>query len=198
MTTALLLSGGMDSIALAYWKRPNLCFTIDYGQRCAIAEISAAEKICSELDLQHDIITIDCSKLGSGDLSNHPPNHHAPFTDWWPFRNQLLITIAAMRSIELGTESLLIGSVKSDSGHADGRVEFIRLIDKLLRFQEGNIRIKAPAIDMSTVELVQKSGIPFSLLCWSHSCHTGNIACGACRGCNKHRSSMIDLGYEDY
>ena len=34
---ALLLSGGMDSIALAFWKRPEIAITIDYGQRAAEA-----------------------------------------------------------------------------------------------------------------------------------------------------------------
>ena len=38
MNTALLLSGGMDSIALAYWKRPDIALTIDYGQAAADAE----------------------------------------------------------------------------------------------------------------------------------------------------------------
>ena len=31
MTTGLLLSGGIDSSALAFWKRPQVCFTVDYG-----------------------------------------------------------------------------------------------------------------------------------------------------------------------
>ncbi len=36
--TAILLSGGMDSIALAYWKRPELAITINYGQKPFLAE----------------------------------------------------------------------------------------------------------------------------------------------------------------
>jgi len=36
---AILLSGGLDSIALAYWLRPQIAVTIDYGQRPARAVI---------------------------------------------------------------------------------------------------------------------------------------------------------------
>ena len=36
---AILLSGGMDSIALAYWKKPAHSITIDYGQKAANAEM---------------------------------------------------------------------------------------------------------------------------------------------------------------
>ena len=42
MKTALLLSGGMDSIAIAWWKRPDIALTLDYGQQAANAEIKAA------------------------------------------------------------------------------------------------------------------------------------------------------------
>ena len=31
----LLLSGGMDSISIAWWKRPDVAISVDYGQRAA-------------------------------------------------------------------------------------------------------------------------------------------------------------------
>ena len=40
--TWIALSGGMDSICLAWWKRPESAITIDYGQLAASAEIAAA------------------------------------------------------------------------------------------------------------------------------------------------------------
>lgn len=39
---------------------------------------------------------------------------------------------------------------------------------------------------MTTAELVRHSGVPREILAWAHSCHTGNLACGQCRGCVKH------------
>ena len=44
MTAALLLSGGMDSVAIAYWKRPRYGITINYGQEPAEGEIRACKR----------------------------------------------------------------------------------------------------------------------------------------------------------
>ncbi|HDT5864788.1 TPA: 7-cyano-7-deazaguanine synthase, partial [Aeromonas hydrophila subsp. hydrophila] len=60
MKTGLLLSGGMDSVALAWWKRPDMAFTLNYGQLAAQAEIDAAKIICQELKIPHQVIEIDC------------------------------------------------------------------------------------------------------------------------------------------
>ncbi|MEW6552244.1 MAG: 7-cyano-7-deazaguanine synthase [Campylobacterota bacterium] len=194
--TALLLSGGIDSISILYWKKPDIALTIDYGQNCSKAEISAAKYACNVLKIKHYVLTIDCSELGSGDLSKNMTTHElAPFSDWWPFRNQLLITFAAMYLLKFNVKKILIGSLKADEQFKDGTDEFTRLISKLISFQEGGISIEAPAIDMSSIELIKKSNIPLSLLLCAHSCHKKNIPCGSCRGCNKYLS-VIDKVYE--
>src|ERR1044072_9868340 len=120
MSVGILLSGGMDSAALACWKKPQVAFTINYGQVCAEAEIHAATKICEELNISHEIISIDCSSLGSGDLAGISPDPIAPVPEWWRFRNQLLLTLPSMRAIKLCVNTLLFGSVNSDFIHADG------------------------------------------------------------------------------
>nr|WP_084545332.1 7-cyano-7-deazaguanine synthase [Derxia gummosa] len=197
MTAGLLLSGGMDSIAIAWWKRPAFAITIDYGQRAAAAERLAATQVCSELGIQHSIITIDCRSLGSGDMSYAPPHAEAKTSDWWPYRNQMLITLASMRAIALGVRTLYIGTVRSDGeSHLDGTEDFVRKVDELTSYQEGGMRIVAPAIGLSTAELVREARVPPSLLAWSHSCHKADIACGDCRGCNKYLDTYRELGPE--
>lgn len=193
--TGLLLSGGMDSYALAFMEKPDVALTIDYGQKPAQAEIQAAALLTNRLGIQHIVISINLSSLGSGDLSDNAPIALAPASDWWPYRNQALITIAAMRLISLDVNRLLIATVGNDSYHTDGSSSFIKAMNNLLQLQEGKMQLLAPAINMSTAELVKKSGIPFSLLAWSHSCHKANIACGQCRGCIKHREVVDELGY---
>jgi 7-cyano-7-deazaguanine synthase len=101
-----------------------------------------------------------------------------------------------MRTIASGTNKLYIGTVRSDESHRDGTIEFVRLINELMSYQEGGIRIEAPAISMSTVELIRVSKVPASLLAWSHSCHKANTPCGACRGCNKYLETYLEVGYE--
>ena len=60
MKTGLLLSGGMDSLCIAWWKRPDVAITIDYGQLPAAAEIAASTAICQQLGIEHHILRIDC------------------------------------------------------------------------------------------------------------------------------------------
>lgn len=190
-----LLSGGMDSIALAYMARPDLAFNIDYGQKCARAERVASRGFCEVMNIPLIEIDIDCGCIGSGDLAGENPAGIAPNSDWWPFRNQLLITLCATKAIELGCTEILIGTVSSDEYHKDGTSEFIAKMNELLSLQEGNIGLKAPAIELTTVGLVRQSEIPFDILALSHSCHKANVPCTDCRGCNKHYSCMKELGY---
>ncbi|HTE89298.1 MAG TPA: 7-cyano-7-deazaguanine synthase [Terriglobales bacterium] len=196
MKTGLLLSGGIDSSALAAWKRPNICLTIDYGQFAADAEIYSASQICQELGLSHEVVRVDCRALGSGDMTGTPPLPCAPVPEWWPFRNQLLVTLAAVRLSSDGVEQIMIGAVRSDFCHRDGTAQFFDLLDAALAYQELGIRVSAPAISMSSVELVKSSGITPSHLALTHSCHTGRHSCGRCRGCQKHFQVFQHLGLE--
>ena len=195
---AILLSGGMDSIALAFWKKPDLAITIDYGQVSAEGEIRAARKVCQELGLAHEILRIDCRCIGSGELAKTSPLSIAPADEWWPFRNQLLITFAAARLVGKGFGRLMLGTVKTDNEYADGRKEFYSAMDALLFIQEGTLHVTAPAIDMTTVELIKESGISGDILSWAHSCTRNKFACGRCRSCVKHREAMKILDWPVY
>lgn len=195
MKSALLLSGGMDSLSIAWWKKPTHAITIDYGQKAAIAERTVSAALCAEIGIAHHIVSVDCRSLGSGDMAGSAADAAAPASDWWPYRNQLLITLAAMKAIGLGAKVLYIGTVSSDEGHRDGTKDFIRLINDLVLYQEGGLRIEAPAIDLSTVELVNEAKVPAGILAYAHSCHKGDIPCANCRGCNKYIESMEALGY---
>ncbi len=198
MKTALLLSGGMDSVAIAWWKRPEVAITINYGQDPAEGEIRAAKAVASTLGIEHHVVRCDLSALGSGDLSGRAPLKMAPVPEWWPFRNQMLLTVAAMQAVLSEVGRLLIGCLSTDGQHADGRAEFISIMNRVFSVQEGGLTVEAPAIGLTAVELVRQSGIPFEVLAWSHSCHRSNEACGVCGGCLKHYRTMQALGHDPY
>ena len=102
-----------------------------------------------------------------------------------------------MKAISHGIQQLLIGTLKSDGeSHLDGTQKFVTLMDDLMQYQESGLRISAPAIGLTAVELIRASGIPPSVLAWAHSCHKANIACGNCRGCNKYLETYAALGPE--
>lgn len=194
--TGILLSGGMDSIALAYWKKPSYAFTINYGQRPALAEIHAAAQVSKSLGIEHHIIEVDCSTLGSGDMNGTNPISISPITEWWPYRNQLLVTLACMKGIEFNMKELLVGSVKTDSAHKDGTKEFYERLSGIMNYQEGEIFISCPSIEMTTEDLIKQSGVPESVLLWAHSCHTSNIPCMSCNGCKKYLLTLQNLGLD--
>jgi 7-cyano-7-deazaguanine synthase len=196
--TALLLSGGMDSISIAYWRKPEAAITIDYGQRPAMAEVRAASAVTEALGIEHHVIRANLSALGSGDMAGADALRMAPVSEWWPFRNQMLITLGAMKAVAIDVERLLIGSLRTDSLHADGSQSFVSAIDTLLRLQEGSLVIEAPAIKLSAVELVRVSSAPMEILGWAHSCHVSDYACGLCRGCRKHYETLVELGADPY
>jgi 7-cyano-7-deazaguanine synthase len=183
---ALLLSGGIESVAVAYLTRPSHAITIDSGQAAASTELRVAGQVAAMLEIRHECVQADFASLGTGIMAKRDNVQGAPSPEWWPFRNQFLITVAAMFAVKSGLSDVIIGTVKSDTLHADNSPEFLVLVNELLARQEGGIRVLAPAEKLTTAELVEHSQVPFSLLAWTHSCHTGPLACGQCRGCLKH------------
>jgi len=192
---ALLLSGGMDSSSIAWWKRPDIAIFVDYGQLAARAEEEASKSICAAANIRHEMVSADCSALGSGNMSHQRSLEISPVPEWWPYRNQLILTLAAAAALRLGATGLMIGALSTDEEHVDGQPRFISAISDLMAMQEGGLTITAPAITMNATELVKASGIPQSVLAWSHSCHIGNFACGRCRGCIKHYQTWKSLGW---
>lgn len=197
MNKAILLSGGIDSSCLTflYAEEIKLAITIDYGQRSAKTEINVSKRICDKLKIKHEIIKVNCSALASGEMSTKKMlSKLAPAPEWWPYRNQLLITLASMKILRHGITTLIIGTVKSDKRFFDGSKRFFNSINKCLSVQEGHIQIETPAIKLTTKQLVEMSNIPDDLLLWAHSCHTSNNPCGSCNGCLKYLKVMKGLG----
>lgn len=197
MSQCLLLSGGIDSTSLCYWHRPELALTVNYGQVSAQGEILAAQEVCRVLGVRHEVLEVDCSPIGSGHLAGEPAAEVAPVPEWWPYRNQLLGTLAAGYAIREGLTEVVFASVKTDGVHADGTPQFYQALDGLVKMQEGSVRVSAPAIELTTVELVRQSEIPRDVLGWTFSCHTSDLACGECRGCYKHHHIMQELYGEE-
>ena len=147
--------------------------------------VYASESVCQSLEIPHQVITVDCSSLGSGDLAGKTPATLAPVSEWWPFRNQLLLTLAGMRAVSLSVSTLLFGSVKTDAAHADGRQEFFEKMDHVFSLQEGSLDLIRQRL-FNYCRVDKTSGVPLSLLGWAHSCHVFDFACGNCRGCFKY------------
>jgi len=189
----LLFSGGIDSTCLAWMERPDRLAFIDYGQIPAKGELRACRAVAEELGLRLDVHSADLRAFGGGTMAGLAGQPDAP-PEFWPFRNQMLITLAAMVYASQGVTEILVGTVRSDRQHPDGRARFVRAMNKVLQSQSA-IEVLAPAAKEQTLAVARRSGAPASLLGWTFSCHTGEWACGQCRGCQKHAEVKRKLGF---
>jgi 7-cyano-7-deazaguanine synthase len=93
-----------------------------------------------------------------------------------------------MMALKRNLPEVIIGVVRSDRRHKDGSRTFVRQMDKVLRLQEGSIRLLAPASKLSAEELVSACETPLDLLGMTFSCHRSIFPCGQCGGCRKNEA----------
>lgn len=195
MKSILLLSGGLDSTSLGALVRPDHCLIVDYGQLASEAEVRAAQQVSLELGLPSSVIHVPAREIGAGLMAGEKNDQVLKSNttpEWWPFRNQLLVTLAAAWGVTRGYDKILLGTVASDgTRHADGTSQFRTALDALLRLQEGGVRLEAPAANMTAVELIQASGVSEKVLAWTHSCHRASLPCNECPGCIK-RAQILE------
>ncbi len=185
----------MDSTALVALRRPIDALFIDYGQRSAEGERVAALEVGRELGVNVHNLRIDCSSVGAGLLAGDKRPPYAPSPEWWPYRNQLLVTLAASWGLPRGFQTIVVGSVRTDGDrHVDGTPRFYESLNRLLSMQEGGMEITAPALGSTTAELVTQSGITDQVLIMTHSCDVSPIGCGFCPSCDKRRATLEELG----
>lgn len=197
--SVLLLSGGVDSAALAALLRPAHCLSIDYGQRPAMSEKSAAQAVAAALGLPFATLAVDCRAVGAGLLADEGSvsRVEAP-TEWWPFRNQLLITLAAAWALRhTQADTVVLAAVAGDGDrHRDGSAEFFTALDNALTLQEGQMHVVAPASSLSSNDLISLAGVGLDILGWTHSCHRSDTPCGHCPGCAK-RSAVLTASFPE-
>jgi 7-cyano-7-deazaguanine synthase len=191
----LLLSGGLDSAALAACERPAAALFVDYGQRPAAAERRAARAVAGAMSVPLHEAALDLRPFGGGLLLDEAPLPDAPSPEWWPYRNQMLVTAAASLALRLDLARVLMGTVAGDGDrHADGTTEFYRTLDALLRMQEGGVGVDAPAIAETSEQLVARSGLGEAVVGWTVSCHRSELPCGDCPGCWKRAKVLAAAG----
>ncbi len=191
--TVLLLSGGLDSAALAMMIRPALTVFIDYGQTPREAEARAARAVAAHLALPFTAIQLPLRELGGGLMHDDTPLPDAPSPEWWPFRNQFLATAGAAVALRHGLSAVALASVRGDGDrHVDGSLPFYTQLDAVMKMQEGGVAVIAPAIHLSTVELLCEVKAERPLIGWTVSCHRANEPCGDCPGCWKRELVLTE------
>jgi 7-cyano-7-deazaguanine synthase len=177
---ALLFSGGIESTALAFAEKPDICITVNYGQPSAVGEIRSARSISGQLGLRHEAICVTPYAAAAPSLDQETKGI------FWPLRNQLLITLAGVHLVNRGLSEVIIGLVRDDV-YADCKTPFVEDMNRTLESQDAGFSVGAPAITMTTLELLRRSRVPYELLSLTLSCQVSDYACGMCAGCLKSK-----------
>lgn len=173
MSTALLLSGGLDSLVVLHLlkvsQRKTRLFFVDYGQPSAKHERAAAEAIASEFMLPLERIVLDVWKeIGAGEI---------------PHRNAILVFAAAAAG---GTSLDAVATgIHGGVSYRDCSAEFISLLDLTLQSSgDGRPILLTPLQKWMKREIhayAKREALPISL---TYSCESGTIPpCGECLSC---------------
>lgn len=210
MDSAIIVSGGMDSITLLYeWKeRIALGISFDYGSNHNAKEIPFAKMHCERLGIRH--ITIPLAFIHqyfkSSLLEGAEAIPEGHYTDESmkstvvPFRNGIMLAIAVGVAESRGLKNVLIANHSGDHAiYPDCRGEFIEAFDASTQAgtYEG-VRIMAPYTYLSKTEIAKRGkemGIRYEET-WS--CYKGGERhCGICGTCVERKEALREAGCVD-
>ncbi len=215
MKAIAIVSGGMDSVTLAYLlasQGHNLrLLSFDYGQR-HVKELEYAHRCAVDLGAAHTVI--DLSTLtpllrGSAltdDIAVPEGHYTAPNMRLTvvPNRNAVMLSIAYAVAVAEGAGMVATGVHAGDHPiYPDCRPEFIDAFDRMEQYAtDGHaadgLHLYAPFVHMTKAEIVTLGAslfVPYELT-WS--CYKGLSAhCGVCGTCVERREAFQLAGVID-
>lgn len=212
----LLLSGGMDSnvvlaMLVARGRRP-LCLTFSYGQtltkEIVIASENAERAGCPAHVVELDMTWMapNCVLLGDGHQIPQGRSREViaaagtPST-YVPFRNGIMLSIAAAAAEGHGVTELFMGANGLDSGNYwDDTMSFASAMERAI--DEGTDpkwrpAVRFPLAEMSKAEAASIGrglGVEFHRT-WS-CYHNGKKHCGACDSCVQRAAALGSIGLD--
>ena len=208
--SAIIVSGGMDSITLLYEQRERIALGIsfDYGSNHNAREIPFAELHCKRLGIRHITVKLDfmhqyfkSSLLDGADAI--PKGHYADDnmkSTVVPFRNGIMLSIAAGIAESQGLSNVFMANHGGDHTiYPDCRPEFVGAINEATRLGTyANVTVSAPYTNMTKGDIARHGaalGIDYGET-WS--CYKGGDKhCGKCGTCVERREALVEAGVED-
>lgn len=205
-----LLSGGPDSATAAALAKSEgneiYCLTFDYGQ-IATRELEAAKDISKFLGAkEHRIIDISFLKGLYGPGVTALTDERMPMPGKFepsvvvPFRNGILIAIAAGYAATIGANRIYYGPQLGDAPfYPDCRKEFVEAMSEAVKKgTDLQIEVKNPLADKPKSEvfkLASKLGVSLEIT-WS--CYlNGDVHCGECESCRNRSRAFVEAGIAD-
>ncbi|KPK26295.1 MAG: 7-cyano-7-deazaguanine synthase [Nitrospira bacterium SG8_3] len=217
----VLSSGGLDSTTAMAMAREEgyeiYSLSFRYGQRHAL-ELEAAQRVAKALGAkEHLVMDIDLARIGGSALTDDLDVPKArtdeeikkgiPVT-YVPARNTIFLSYALAWAEVVGASDVFLGVNAIDySGYPDCRPEYIKAFEHLASLAtkagaEGltPIRIRAPLMQMTKAQIIQKGvalGVDYRM---THSCYDPSAdgkACGCCDSCLLRRKGFREAGVAD-
>lgn len=208
--SAIIVSGGMDSITLLYDHKDEIALGIsfDYGSNHNAREIPFAKMHCERLGIKHITINLDFmhqyfkSSLLDG-AEAIPEGHYADDnmkSTAVPFRNGIMLAIAIGIAESNNLDQVFIANHGGDHTiYPDCRPEFINAIDAAATAGTyNNIKVIAPYTKITKSDIARigkRLGIDYAET-WS--CYKGGeVHCGKCGTCVERKEALAEAGIED-
>lgn len=200
----VVFSGGQDSTTCLFdalrraRKSRGIVDTItfNYGQRhqrelqAATDIVRLARHLYSDVFGRHEVVNLPQGVLHStsplvsdAELEQYADHKSLPGgieKTFVPLRNQLFLTLAANRAVELGAGVIVTGVCQEDSGgYPDCRQTFITALESAINESLGiphGIQIVTPLMNMTKAESVKLAGeMPSAMvaLAYSHTAYDG-------------------------
>jgi 7-cyano-7-deazaguanine synthase len=175
----VLLSGGIDSaaalaLALAEGFTAEALF-VDYGQAAAEAERSASRAIANHFGIAWRELNVAGHAFTTGEIRG---------------RNAFLLH-SALLVLEWRAALVFIG-IHAGTRYRDCDPLFVELVQHSFDYHSGGtVRIAAPFLEWSKLEVYDYAGTTGLPLNLTHSCEAGSAPCGSCRSCLDRR--LLDV-----
>jgi 7-cyano-7-deazaguanine synthase len=184
--SVLLLSGGIESATLLHERSGTgdlHALFLDYGQRAARAERSAAIALCAATGTPLTVLSL--RGVGKALAPPGPFRPHIPLDA----RNLLAVALAANQALALKTHAVLLGVQRDDRGHSEGALPFITALSDTLAAL--GLTLETPYRDLRKTEVVARGralGIDYTR---TYSCLLGRrTPCGHCPQCRARTQAL--------
>ena len=208
--SAIIVSGGVDSITMLYdyKERIALAITYDYGSKHNDREIRFAKMHCERLGIPHLVIPLSFmveyfkSSLlkGGEDIPEGRYDDENMKSTVVPFRNGVMLSIAAGLAETYGLKHVMMANHSGDHAiYPDCRPEFTEAMSQAISAGTyEHITLFAPYTNLYKTDIIIRGkalGIDYSET-WS--CYKGGkVHCGKCGTCSERREGFRDAGIED-
>ena len=208
--SAIIVSGGMDSVTLLYDKQEEIALGIsfNYGSNHNKKELAFARLHCERLGIKHIVIDLDFMPkyLKSSLLEGADAIPDGNYDDEnmkstvVPFRNGIMLSIAVGIAESHNLKKVYIANHGGDHAiYPDCRPEFIKAIDAAAKAGTYiHVSVEAPYTNWRKEDIALRGhelGINYAET-WS--CYKGGEkACGVCDSCRLRLRGFEEAGVKD-